>query len=1015
MHAQLMNMVPAVVFAVALAVVLGVYGCTDKSHTLESSRESIVSAQQLLASAVAARLDGKYDDALRLLGEVKMRSAATPSHQLRGNYYDVVAQLAFETGNYDIAITANVLHLLVMDDERLRFQTNMRLAHALKKVGDTVKAIHWYRLPAFDIPPDHIADAKRNLAWLYISVGLYDSTLSNLDDVESAVERALFKSDGATAWHVMIKARAYASLGKTREALQELDHGLRLFEHTPAYKLGDPTVRVSICRGVLNDSLRFINAGLPWSAIRGRLRRIISSSVVAGEEAVTLRSNVADVRMRLLQALPLQDDDWKISPLTIDQLHMLSGVASDRRDWQWVSSLQGVLLRSGSRLLPIEALGDLRIPYRDVMVDGDLLRMVAYSDRVDTVALQAVVWQNPDTSAWLTKQQYTFTVLPWPGPAATAVTPTPSPTDSLWFIFANTIGRGTTAFVPSKVRDLYTVDGRRWTDTVRHAIYYNDTTLLAATTRGVWRIHPHHGLMQQLILSPPGINSTNVNTLNRLDDTTFATWEFEARHRHVFVSNRADTSMTSHLEHWVGLSKSHFVNELRIDGSNPSQITTAQLPVRGLTIEDVRPLYYKHYDPLIRPNSDLTMLLPQRLLTVSRRDTSTIITEIPSAILARDPGTRLQFADTAGTVGITNASGLVIGRLAQQRRASGGTMIAYKSVSASAYQLGSDGARITLPEMERSMHLIVSRPGTYGSVAIPLLIHLPWNDSTISASTGLEVTINNIPAGEHRVIVRAEDQPVEVPIFIRVEPTLAEATWFRVVSVATLLTLIVVGVQYLRLSRSRRVEQQQRVLLEERVSIGRDLHDAVGAGLVRINMLAKTISNEPATVEIQRAVREANRNLRDVIWSVADVQTIDAVLAVIAERVRTAGDEANIETVIDVPFDLPTWRVEPQSLRDVMLIVTEALTNAIKHSGASRLEYSVFSRSDGLEILFKDNGAGFDIQSPKTGLGTGIGVESMRARARRSGLNLTVSSSSTAGTAIHIVLPSTFNDSHRHR
>lgn len=1014
MHARLMNMVPAVVFAVALAVVLGVYGCTDKSHTLESSRESIISAQQLLASAVAARLDGKYDDALRLLGEVKMRSAATPSHQLRGNYYDVVAQLAFETGNYDIAITANVLHLLVMDDERLRYQTNMRLAHALKKVGDTVKAIHWYRLPAFDIPPDHIADAKRNLAWLYISVGLYDSTLSNLEYAESVSRLALFQHDAQQAWTSMIKARAYASLGRKQDALQELDHGLRLFETTPAYKLGDPTVRVSICRGILNDSLRFINVGLKWNHLRTRLHRIISSSAVAVEQATTSRTTAADVRKRLLEALPLQDYDWVTPPMTIDQLPMLTAVASDRRDWQWVSSLQGVLLRSGSRLLHVEALRELHMPYRDVLVDGDLLRVVAYSDHVDTVNLQAVVWQNPDTSAWLKKQQYKFTVLPWQGPRATAVARGASPTDSLWFIFTNTIGRGTTASVPSEIRDLYTVDGRRWTDTVRHAIYFDDSTLFAATTYGVWRIHPRHGTMQQLILSPSGINTANVNTLNRMNDSIIVTHEFEAIHQHV-ITHRSKVPASSERVNWVDATSSRFVNDLRIDGGSPAQVSTSQISVRGLSIVDAQPLYYHHHNPIIHADSGLTVLLPQRLLTVSRQDTSTIITQIPAEILARDPGTQLQFADSSGMIGITNERGMVIGRLVEQRRAAGGTLIAYKSVSASAYQLGSDGARITLPEMERSIHLIVSRPGTYGSLAIPLLIHLPWNDSTISASTGLEVTINNVPAGQHRVVVRAEDQPVDVPIFISVEPTLAEATWFRVVSVATLLTLIVVGVQYLRFSRSRRVEQQQRVLLEERVSIGRDLHDAVGAGLVRINMLAKTIGNDPATVEIQRAVREANRNLRDVVWSVADVQTIDAALAVIAERVHTAGDEANIETVIDIPSDLPTWQVEPQVLRDVMLIVTEALTNAIKHSGASLLEYTVLLRSDGLEILFKDNGAGFDIQSPKSGLGTGIGVESMRARARRSGLNLTVSSSSTAGTTIHIVLPSTFNDSHRHR
>lgn len=1004
----------AVACAAAFAIVLSVASCTKKPEDKPVLLDQGHLMGKLLDSAMVLRALDNYDHMIAVLQKAKAAAVYDPAGRFIDEYYDYIDQAAFQTGNFDVAVDAMMLRLHVQRNDLQKHQLSLSLAHALKKVGDTVKAIHWYREPVSSPVPSVAADARRNLAWLYIATELYDSTLHHMTYVETVVDKDNYEYDAARAWNSLIKARAYASLDSQRQAIRELNTGLLLYEQTPDYQLGEPSVRISICEGLLADSLRFIRSGIRWAPFRKRLQSIVSAAQkLATTKKLPIQSRT-DLGPLLRRLLPLREADRFTDPLSIDQTPYFTDAITDDRSWQWASSLLGTFVRAGARVLPVAGLQREARAYRSLEVRNGHLIQEAYDGSRSNVHLDSIIWQNPDSTAWLTTVFHDWNILPWHGPRATAVVPVNDTNDSLWFFFSNQLGKGTTTALPRTLTTLHTTDGRLWTDTIYHAVRLSDTSVIAATSRGIWQVNPSTGRMHQVILEPSGINASTINTVSLQGDSVLITREYEGAHWHRILSSNPLQCAHGVFMHHLMVGSQQLWSPLQIDLNNPIPLTTVQIPCRNLLHDAMKPVMYRHYDPLLTSGGTVALLFPNSLL-IHDATTGSVLVPIPSRILGRDFLTQLQYIHNSGSVGITTSNGLIVGTFLGQRRQAGATMVAHKTPSSSAFTLGSDGAAIRLSDLERSVQMVISRPSTYGSVAVPLLIHLPWNDSTISASTGMEVTINNIPAGDHRVIVRADDQPVDVPIMISVEPTLAEATWFRVLSLATLVTLFVVGTQYVRLSRTRLREQQQRELLEERVAIGRDLHDAVGAGLVRINMLAKTIHDEPVTTEIQRAVREANRNLRDVIWSVADVQSIDAAVAILAERVHAAAEEARIQSVIDVPAELPSWYVEPQVLRDMMLIITEALTNAIKHSGASLLEYSVALRADGLEILLKDNGVGFEIQSPKTGLGAGIGVESMRSRARRSGLDLSLSSTTTTGTSVHILLPSTFNASHRHR
>jgi signal transduction histidine kinase len=189
-------------------------------------------------------------------------------------------------------------------------------------------------------------------------------------------------------------------------------------------------------------------------------------------------------------------------------------------------------------------------------------------------------------------------------------------------------------------------------------------------------------------------------------------------------------------------------------------------------------------------------------------------------------------------------------------------------------------------------------------------------------------------------------------------------------------------------------------MIEERIHIGQDLHDSIGAELVRINQAVMQAPFAENSDEIARLAREASRQLRDVVWSVSDIYTLDSLVAVITERIRTVGEESGMRVDIQVPLLIPETNLHPQLLRDVFLILTEAMTNVIKHSEATVVRFDVTAGPKVLTMCLEDNGRGY-----VTGASTaGRGLSGMQRRAERSQIILDCSSVRGKGSRVSLTI-----------
>lgn len=199
-----------------------------------------------------------------------------------------------------------------------------------------------------------------------------------------------------------------------------------------------------------------------------------------------------------------------------------------------------------------------------------------------------------------------------------------------------------------------------------------------------------------------------------------------------------------------------------------------------------------------------------------------------------------------------------------------------------------------------------------------------------------------------------------------------------------------------------RVMEQDKVVAEERERIMRDIHDGFGGHLV--STLAMLERPDAQISDARSNIQDALTDLRLVIDSLDfDTQDITTALGMFRSR--------NARRIKQAGFELQ-WGIEdlntPQGFGaektlQLLRIVQEATTNALKHSGGNTIRISSGINPDGHSFVqVEDNGLGIPDSYQ-----AGKGLASMRKRAQAIGVGLTISSSPYgSGTRIHVRLPS---------
>ena len=159
----------------------------------------------------------------------------------------------------------------------------------------------------------------------------------------------------------------------------------------------------------------------------------------------------------------------------------------------------------------------------------------------------------------------------------------------------------------------------------------------------------------------------------------------------------------------------------------------------------------------------------------------------------------------------------------------------------------------------------------------------------------------------------------------------------------------------------------ERSRTEERLRIARDLHDSIGHQVTALTLdleVASHLAQGPITEHVARSkalAREILAEMRGVVSAMRD------------ESVNLPGELSRLAASIpSLPVELdlgPGLEDVPAPVAMVAgRLVQEALTNAVRHAGASRAEVTVHRDGDDLLVAVRDDGQGSDAVSPGNGL-----------------------------------------------
>ena len=221
------------------------------------------------------------------------------------------------------------------------------------------------------------------------------------------------------------------------------------------------------------------------------------------------------------------------------------------------------------------------------------------------------------------------------------------------------------------------------------------------------------------------------------------------------------------------------------------------------------------------------------------------------------------------------------------------------------------------------------------------------------------------------------------------------------------------AVLWVRMIASRHTMERERyqAILAERSRLARELHDTVEQGLAGIKLQLEAVDGSLATspdaarhslhvaLEMLRyGMEEARRSVLDLRSQALESRDVAGALSDLAERM-TSGTSLRAEV-----------RVEgaPRSLaataeHHLFRIGVEALTNAIKHSGATRVDVALRFADDATELVVSDDGRGF--ARPYGAAAEHFGLRGIRERVDKLGGVLILEDRPEGGVVLSVRVP----------
>jgi ligand-binding sensor domain-containing protein/signal transduction histidine kinase len=286
------------------------------------------------------------------------------------------------------------------------------------------------------------------------------------------------------------------------------------------------------------------------------------------------------------------------------------------------------------------------------------------------------------------------------------------------------------------------------------------------------------------------------------------------------------------------------------------------------------------------------------------------------------------------------------------------------------------------------------------------------NERTVSFAT--------LPAGDFTLIVEAATKRGNwgnsASLKIRVLPKWWYTWWFIVIVSAAMVASLA-ALYRLRLSQiAARYDLRFRERMNERNRVARDLHDTLLQSLqgltFRLHAARNLLPDRPGEAasmldivleKSDDAITEGRNAVQALRDSKQNNENLLEALTVLGQELA-ATQSLDPQPKFDIRAFGPVVAVDPIAREEVYRIVAEALRNAFRHSGAKKIECSLYFSTTNLRIIVTDDGEGVPNNNTEVSNRRGWGIAGMKERAEKIGAHFMLESLSGRGTRIELLI-----------
>ena len=189
----------------------------------------------------------------------------------------------------------------------------------------------------------------------------------------------------------------------------------------------------------------------------------------------------------------------------------------------------------------------------------------------------------------------------------------------------------------------------------------------------------------------------------------------------------------------------------------------------------------------------------------------------------------------------------------------------------------------------------------------------------------------------------------------------------------------------------------------ERQRLAQELHDSVGGNLASIKLqLSNTEKISEQQINIIKQIDETYNQVRDFSHNLVPKKfQKNSISTLVKEYIRNVknGSRQNI-SFHPYPENLIAKIGSPLT-EELFKIIQELLTNCLKHAKAKNIDIYLNHHKDAIQLLFEDDGVGFDIHKTVDG----IGFKNIKNRLNHLSGGIHIDSTIGRGTVISIEIP----------